>query len=117
MEPQYRYCTSADGTRISFSTLGGGPLPTHVIVDGWGFLQEWAWQLPGFFAFDSGMAQERCVVRFDRRGVGGSQRAVDDLSLDAHIADVRAIVEHLELTEFDLQGSSDGTPIDRKSVV
>jgi class 3 adenylate cyclase len=110
MEPQYRYCTSADGTRISFSTLGGGPLPTHLIVDGWGSVQEWIWQVPENFAFDSDIAQERCVVRYDRRGVGGSQRTADDLSLDARVADVRAIVEQLELTEFDLTGGGDGTP-------
>ena len=111
MEPQYRYCTSADGTRISFSTLGGGPLPTHVIVDGWGYLQEWTWQVPEDLAFESDIAQERCGVRFDRRGVGASQRTLVDLSMDAQVADVRAIIEHLELTVFDLQGISDGTPV------
>ncbi len=112
MEPQYRYCTSADGTRISFSTLGSGPLLTHIVVDGWGFTQEWVWQEGEVgFAFDRAIARDRSVVRFDRRGVGASQRDVDDISLDAHVADVRAIVEELGVEALDLQGVADGNPV------
>ena len=34
MEPQIRYCTSADGTSIGYATMGSGhPL---VIIAGWG---------------------------------------------------------------------------------
>ena len=34
MEPQIRFCTSADGTRIAYTTLGDGP--PVVYVSGWG---------------------------------------------------------------------------------
>lgn len=38
MEPQIRFCTSADGTQIAYATLGEGrPLVTT----------PWSWQSPG----------------------------------------------------------------------
>jgi class 3 adenylate cyclase/pimeloyl-ACP methyl ester carboxylesterase len=111
MEPQYRYCTSADGTRISFSTLGAGPLRTHVMVDGWAAPQPWAWDDPAARVFYHGIARDRCVVRYDRRGVGASERTLRDLSMDAQVSDVRAIVEELALEEIDLLGVADGTPV------
>jgi class 3 adenylate cyclase len=81
------------------------------MVDGWAFLQEWVYGVHEYFAFDSGLARDRPLVRFDRRGVGGSQRAVDDVSLDAQVADVHAVVQHLEFREFDLNAGADGTPV------
>ena len=33
MEPQIRFCTSADGTRIAYATAGEGPLLFY--VNGW----------------------------------------------------------------------------------
>ena len=34
MEPQIRFCTSADGMRIAYATMGQGP--PFVVVTGWG---------------------------------------------------------------------------------
>ena len=48
------------------------------------------------------------VVRFDRRGAGGSQREVGDVSLDAQVADLTAVIDALQLERFDLMGQEDG---------
>jgi len=111
MEPQYRFCTSADGTRISFSTLGGGRRTPAINVVSWAQVQEQVWQSPAARAVDWMLAQDRCVVLFDRRGVGASQRRVEDLSLEAHVADVRAIAEQLEFEHADLWGAFDGNAV------
>jgi class 3 adenylate cyclase len=50
-------------------------------------------------------------VSFDRRGVGASQRDVDDVSLEAQVADVAAVVDHLGLERFDLWGQLEGAAI------
>ena len=111
MEPQYRFCTSADGTRISYSTLGGGRRTPAINVLSWAMVQEWEWRSPSARAIDWTLAQDRCVVLFDRRGVGASQRSVNDLSLEAQVADLRAVAEQLEFEHADLWGGFDGNVV------
>ncbi len=95
MEPQIRFCTSADGTRIAYATLGEGP--PFVVVSPWGDDMERDWEHPEVRAFFESLAEGRLLVRFDRRGVGASQREVDDLSLEAQVTDVEALVDRLQL--------------------
>jgi class 3 adenylate cyclase len=109
MEPQIRFCTSADGTRIAYATVGqGSPL---VYVPAWGGAVELGWEHPESRAFMESLAQARLFVSFDHRGVGASQREVDDLSLEAQVADVGAVVDHLQLERFDLWGDVEGASI------
>ncbi len=109
MQPQIRFCTSADGTRIAYATLGEGP--PLVSVPGWGGNTELEWELPEFRAFIERLARRCLLVWFDRRGVGASQREVDDLSLEAHVADIDAVADQLELERFDLIGYIDSAAV------
>jgi class 3 adenylate cyclase/pimeloyl-ACP methyl ester carboxylesterase len=109
MEPQIRFCTSADGTRIAYATLGEGP--PLLFVNGFGGSVELDWGSLESRAFFERLAERRFFVWFDRRGVGASQREVDDFSLDAHIADVTAVADHLQLEQFDLLGGDDSAPV------
>ena len=109
MELQIRFCTSADGTRIAYATLGEGP--PLVYITGWGSNMELDWELPDGRAWFEGLAQGRLLVRFDRRGLGASQREVEDFSLDAQVADVAAVVDQLDLERFDLWGNYDGAAV------
>jgi class 3 adenylate cyclase len=111
MEPQYRFCTSADGTKIAFSTLGGGRRTPVISVVSWAQVQERDWRSPFARAALWPLAEDRCVVGFDRRGVGASQRSVEDLSLEAQVADLRAVAEQLEFELFDLAGVQDGNAV------
>ena len=54
MEPQIRFCTSADGTRIAYATLGEGPPLVWVI--GWGGSVELSWEHPEGRGFMEGLA-------------------------------------------------------------
>jgi class 3 adenylate cyclase/pimeloyl-ACP methyl ester carboxylesterase len=109
MEPQMRFCTSFDGVRIAYATLGeGSPL---VSVPGWPFNLELDLKHPRGRAFWDDLSRGRLLVTFDCRGVGGSQRDVGDLSLDARVRDVAAVADHLQLERFDLFGGMDGAPV------
>jgi pimeloyl-ACP methyl ester carboxylesterase len=44
------------------------------------------------------------VVRYDARGTGHSDRDATDLSLEAHLRDLEAVVERLALEKFALLG-------------
>ncbi len=109
MEPQIRFCTSADGTRIAYATLGEGP--PLVFVPPWGGDMGRDWTYPECRAPLESVSRGRLFVSFDRRGVGASQREVDDFSLDAQVADVATVVDHLGLERFDLWGQLDGAAI------
>jgi class 3 adenylate cyclase/pimeloyl-ACP methyl ester carboxylesterase len=109
MEPQIRFCTSADGTRIAYAALGQGP--TLVAVPGFASNVERDWELPDVRAYFGRLAEGRSVVWFDRRGVGASQRDVDDFSLEAQVGDIAALVDHLKLERLDLLTTDDSTSV------
>jgi class 3 adenylate cyclase len=109
MEPQIRFCTSADGTRIAYATMGEGP--PLVVVYPWGRTTELTWERPDSRAALASLSQRRLYVTFDRRGVGASQREVDDFSLEAHVADVAAVADHLRLDRFDLWGQYEAAAV------
>ncbi len=109
MEPQIRFCTSADGTRIAYATYGEGP--PLVYVPYWDANLELQWKRPDVRPFIESLSRGHLYVQFDRRGFGASQREVDDLSLAAHVADLATVVDHLEQERVYLLGSHDGAAV------
>ena len=98
MEPRIQYAKTEDGVSISFSTLGEGmpfvhmPFPfTHLQLD---------WEMPEFRSWIERLADKRMLVRYDARGTGLSDRDVTDLSLDAGVRDLEAVVGRLGLERF-----------------
>ena len=101
MEQEIRFCTSADGTRIAYSAYGEPSAPALVVVQPFE-AQEPAWKHPPVRAAYEVLALGCRLVSFDRRGVGSSQRDVDDLTIPAQVADLAAVVDQLGLERFDL---------------
>ena len=107
MERWVRYCTTEDGVRIAYSVEGDADLPPLVWVPGWISHLE----LDGPRRDSVGATEILKPVRFitlDKRGTGLSSRDVDDFSMDAHIADVAAVVDDLGLENFAIAGGSEG---------
>ena len=109
MDQHIRFCTASDGVRIAYATVGHGP--PLVVVNAWGSSLELFWKNPAFAAYLEGLGQNRLLIGFDRRGVGASQREVDDFALEAHVLDVAAVADQLQLQRFDLYGEFDGAPV------
>jgi pimeloyl-ACP methyl ester carboxylesterase len=100
MEPEIKFCRSADGTEIGYAKLGAGrPL---VCATPWMGDFESAWDYPGGRDFFTTLAQRRTVILGDLRGTGLSQREVADESLEALVADLAAISESEGLENFDM---------------
>ena len=101
MEPRIQYAQTTDGVNIAFATYGEGdpfvlafnPVGSHVQLE---------WLQPVYRASISSLAAGRTTIRFDHRGVGLSDRDVDDVSLGARVRDIEAVVEHLKLETFEL---------------
>ena len=95
-----QYATASDGTSIAFGVAGSGPhlvrtpaLPfSHVQLD---------WRDSSFYERLTKLAT---VVAYDSRGTGLSDRDARDLSLEARVSDLDAVVEHLGLEQFALHG-------------
>jgi class 3 adenylate cyclase/pimeloyl-ACP methyl ester carboxylesterase len=102
VEPEIRFCTSADGTEIGYVKMGEGP--AFVAVTPWSGDFEATWDYPGGRDFITTLAQRGTYITFDRRGTGLSQRDLSDYSFQAQVADLTAVVEREGLDTFDLWG-------------
>ncbi len=106
---QIRFCTSFDGTRIAYATMGGGfPL---VRVANWVTHLELDREGPIWPHWFEELSRDHMLVRYDLRGSGLSDRSVDDLSLDAWVRDLEAVVDDLGLDRFSLFGLCQGGSI------
>ena len=110
MEPRIQYAQTTDGVSIAFWTIGEGmpyvsmpvlPL-THVGLE---------WQWPELRRSYERLSERRMVVRYDGRGAGLSERDVTDFSLDAHVLDLEAVVDHLGLERFALAAFGSPGPV------
>ena len=103
MEPSLRYARTSDGVSIAYTLTGEGPalvwLPPVPLSNVFG-----QWRVPRFRHAYERLGEHIRLVLYDGRGTGHSQRAVDDLSLDAMLRDLDAVVEDAELETFALLG-------------
>lgn len=103
-EQQIRFCTTTDGVRIAYAIVGSGPPCVWIapFVDEIEATWQWYRRLIDRYAADF------TVVRYDKRGLGLSQRGTADFSIEARTKDLEAVVADLELQRFVLRAQSDG---------
>jgi pimeloyl-ACP methyl ester carboxylesterase/DNA-binding CsgD family transcriptional regulator len=106
MEQQIRFCVSPDSTRLAYATSGTGP--PLVRVANWLTHLNLDWESPVWSHWFGELSQGHTLVRYDPRGCGLSDRSADDLSLDAWVEDLAAVVDALELDRFSLLGFCQG---------
>jgi class 3 adenylate cyclase len=105
IEPQIRFCASADGTHIAYTVIAGRERP--LLFVNFMFLPIQAERI-GAGGAATGIVAGRQHVRFDRRGIGYSKGPVIDFSLDAQVADVAAVATQAGFSEFDVMAFADG---------
>ncbi len=106
MEPRIQYAKTEDGVSIALWTLGEGVPLVCMYTGGFSHIQL-EWEIPAFRHIYERMAQKRMFVRYDSRGCGLSARDVTDYSLEAHLLDLEAVVDHLGSQRFALLGNGD----------
>lgn len=104
-----RFCRGSDGARIAYAVHGEGP--PLVVVSCWLSHLQHDWESPVWRHFLDDLGGVSSLVRYDERGFGLSDWAVDDFSLDARVADLEAVVDDLGLGRFALLGMSGGSPV------
>jgi pimeloyl-ACP methyl ester carboxylesterase len=102
MQQQIGFCSTTDGVRIAYATLGNGPAlvvvpysPCHLGLE---------WEEPRVRDFWVSFSRHHLVVRYDKHGCGLSDRNRTDFSLDSEVRPIEAIVKELGLKSFVLWG-------------
>jgi pimeloyl-ACP methyl ester carboxylesterase/DNA-binding CsgD family transcriptional regulator len=90
--PDLSFATAADGVSIAWTSIGSGPTLIH--LPGVPFSNfEGEWRSPVLRRAFTGLGENLRFIQFDGRGTGRSQRDVSDLSLEAYLGDIDAVVD------------------------
>lgn len=104
-----RFCASADGVRLAFAEVGrGAPL---VKAANWLTHLEYDWRSPIWEPWVRTLSSRYRYLRYDTRGCGLSDRDPPELSLEAWVRDLEAVVDAARLERFTLFGMSQGGAI------
>jgi class 3 adenylate cyclase/pimeloyl-ACP methyl ester carboxylesterase len=109
MAQEINYCRASDGVRLAYATVGqGSPL---VKTANWMNHLEYDWESPIWHHLLEGLAKDHTLVRYDARGNGLSDWDVDEVSLEAWVRDLEAVVDAMGIERFPLLGVSQGCAI------
>jgi serine/threonine protein kinase/pimeloyl-ACP methyl ester carboxylesterase/tetratricopeptide (TPR) repeat protein len=106
MEQQIQFCTTDDGVRIAYATVGKGP--PLLKAANWLSHLEFDWRSPVWRHLLAEFARDHTFIRYDERGNGLSDWNVSDLSFDAWVEDLDSVVDAAGLDHFPLLGISQG---------
>jgi pimeloyl-ACP methyl ester carboxylesterase/DNA-binding CsgD family transcriptional regulator len=106
---QIRFCSSADSTRIAYTSDGSGPplvraafYLNHLELD---------WQCPVWKPYLYELSRVHALYRHDMRGFGLSDAECTEQSLDLWVSDLEAVVDAAGLERFPLFGMCHGGAI------
>ena len=103
------YCTASDGVRLAYRSVGKGP--AIIKAANWlGNVQGDA-RLAATRHWVDKLSSANTLTYYDARGCGLSDRDVDEVSLDAWVRDLEAVVDASGTQRFVLLGISQGAAI------
>ena len=106
MPPRTQY-TKSGNVSIAYQVLGNGPIDL-VYAQGWITNVEYAWENPDYARFLMRLGMFSRFIRFDRRGMGLSDRDVSSLTLEERVDDIRAVMDATGSERAALLGVSEG---------
>jgi pimeloyl-ACP methyl ester carboxylesterase len=123
-----RFCTAPDGVRLAYATAGSGPPcgaadgvrlayaiggngPPLVKAANWIGHLEYDQTTPVWRHWIAELSRDHRLLRYDMRGCGLSDRAVEDLSFEAHLSDLETVIEASGFAKFPILGISAGVPL------
>lgn len=106
---EIRYCTTVDGIRLAYASIGSGP--PLVKASNWLTHLDFERDSPIWRHWWAELSAHHRVIRYDERGNGMSQRDVPDVSFETWVRDLETVVDAARLDRFPLLGISRGGSI------
>jgi pimeloyl-ACP methyl ester carboxylesterase/DNA-binding winged helix-turn-helix (wHTH) protein len=104
-----KFCQSSDGVKIAYARVGEGqPI---IKAGNWLNHLEYDWESPVWSHFLKWFANKAELIRYDARGNGLSDWDVDDISFDAFVRDLEAVVDATGVEKCVLFGASQGCAV------
>ena len=100
LEHRISFTTSSDGTRIAFGIAGNGP-PLVKVANYMGHV-EYDWDSPVWAHWLEELTRSHTLIYYDERGSGLSDWNAEDVSFEAWVRDLEAVVEAAGLRRFPL---------------
>jgi pimeloyl-ACP methyl ester carboxylesterase/DNA-binding CsgD family transcriptional regulator len=106
---QIRFARGHDGVRLAYASIGNGaPL---IKAATWLSHLEYDWDSPVWSHLLRALSAHSTFVRYDERGCGLSDWAVEDLSFESWVRDLETVADAVGAERFGLLGISQGAPI------
>jgi pimeloyl-ACP methyl ester carboxylesterase/DNA-binding CsgD family transcriptional regulator len=106
---QIKFARSHDGVRLAWAASGAGPPLIKAAT--WLSHLEHDWESPVWSHLLRDLSQQCTLVRYDERGCGLSDWAVDDLSFESWVRDLETVADAHGAERFGLLGISQGASI------
>ncbi|MDX5412066.1 MAG: alpha/beta hydrolase, partial [Rhodobacterales bacterium] len=104
--PRVRFCKSFDGTRLAYSVSGSGP--PVLLLPSWLTHLDYQWRSVAWRPWLQALSETRRLIRYDPRGCGLSDRDLANLSFDAWVRDIDAILDAVEVPRVAMIGICQG---------
>lgn len=108
LDQEIHFCSAFDGIQLAYSKIGQGP--ALLKTGNWMTHLEYDLQSPIWGHLFRDLAKGHLLARYDARGNGLSDREAD-ISFDAYVSDLEAVVEALGIDRFALLGISQGCAV------
>jgi pimeloyl-ACP methyl ester carboxylesterase/DNA-binding winged helix-turn-helix (wHTH) protein len=108
---QIRFCRAHDGARIAYATSGAAKGPPLVKPANWLTHLEVDWNSPVWRHWLHELGRDHKLIRYDERGCGLSDHDAADMSFDAWVRDLEAVVDAEGLERFPILGISQGCAV------
>jgi class 3 adenylate cyclase len=105
-QQQVKFRTAPDGVSLAYAVVGEGP--PLVKAPNWLHNIEFEWQSPVWGHLLRALAKDHTLVRFDQRANGLSDWDVPEITFDAMVDDLAAVIDAAGLARFSLLGVSQG---------
>jgi len=106
LRQEIRFCTASDGVQLAYSAIGEGP--PLMKTGNWMTHLEYDLESPIWRHLYRELVKDHTLIRYDTRGNGLSDRTVDEISFEAYVSDLEAVVEAAGFPRFALFGISQG---------
>ena len=107
--PEVRFARSGD-VSVAFTINGDGPVDI-VYVEGAYTHLDVSWEVPIYRRFCERLGEFARVIRFDKRGMGMSDRVPGGTTLETRMDDIRAVMDAAGSERAAIIGESEGGPL------